>query len=110
MRAWWYPARRSLARSSWPGLTALPGAGSSALFPVRRIYCVGRNYVEHIREMKEGDERDPPFFFQKNPDNIVIDGKFPYPPPTQNLHFELELVVGLKSGGANMGPTVPIRV
>ena len=79
----------------------LPIKGSDKVFPIHRIYCVGRNYAEHTKEMG-GDTKDPPFFFQKNPDNIVIDGKFPYPPATQNLHFEIELVVGLKSGGVNI--------
>ena len=54
-----------------------------------------------------GDTKDPPFFFQKNPDNIVTDGKFPYPPATKNVHFEIELVVGLKSGGVNIKPAEP---
>jgi fumarylpyruvate hydrolase len=79
----------------------LPIKGSDQLFPIHRIYCVGRNYAEHTREMG-GDTKDPPFFFQKNADNVVTDGKFPYPPSTSNLHFEVELVVGLKSGGVNI--------
>jgi fumarylpyruvate hydrolase len=82
---------------------ALPIKGSADLFPVHRIYCVGRNYAEHTKEMG-GDTKDPPFFFQKNPDNIIADGTFPYPPETQNVHHELELVVGLKSGGSNIKP------
>ncbi|HEY7552542.1 MAG TPA: fumarylacetoacetate hydrolase family protein [Hyphomicrobiaceae bacterium] len=80
---------------------ALPINGSDQLFPVHRIYCVGRNYAEHTREMG-GDAKDPPFFFQKNADNAVADGTFPYPPQTQNVHYEIELVVGLKSGGVNI--------
>jgi len=79
----------------------LPIKGSEQLFPVHRVYCVGRNYAEHTREMG-GDTKDPPFFFQKNADNVVTDGKFPYPPATQNVHFEIELVVALKSGGTNI--------
>ena len=79
----------------------LPIKGSDKLFPIHRIYCVGRNYAEHTKEMG-GDTKDPPFFFQKNPDNVVVDGKFPYPPATKNVHFEIELVVGLKSGGTNI--------
>jgi fumarylpyruvate hydrolase len=83
--------------------TSLPIEGLSARFPVRRIYCVGRNYVEHIREMKEGDERDPPFFFQKPSDAIVEDGTaVAYPPDTGDLQFEIELVVALGSGGRNI--------
>jgi fumarylpyruvate hydrolase len=79
----------------------LPIKGSDRVFPIHRIYCVGRNYAEHTKEMG-GDTKDPPFFFQKNPDNVVTDGTFPYPPMTENVHHELELVVALKSGGANI--------
>jgi len=80
---------------------ALPVKGSDKLFPIHRIYCVGRNYAEHTKEMG-GDTKDPPFFFQKNADNVATDGKFPYPPATQNVHFEVELMVALKSGGVNI--------
>jgi len=80
---------------------ALPIRGSDKLFPIHRIYCVGRNYAEHTKEMG-GDTKDPPFFFQKNADNIAVDGRFPYPPATQNVHFEIELVVALKSGGVSI--------
>jgi fumarylpyruvate hydrolase len=77
-------------------------AGSAKRFPVRRIWCVGRNYLEHIREMGQ-DEREPPFFFAKPADAIVPDGaKVPYPPLTKDLHHEVELVVALKSGGRNI--------
>jgi fumarylpyruvate hydrolase len=82
-------------------LPTLPIKGSDKLFPIHRIYCVGRNYAEHTKEMG-GDTKDPPFFFQKNPDNIAVDGKFPYPPATENVHHELELVVALKSGGVSI--------
>ena len=85
-------------------VATLPVQGSDKLFPIHRIYCVGRNYAEHAIEMGHDPSKEPPFFFQKNPDNIVTDGKFPYPPATQNLHFEIELVVGLKSGGVNIKP------
>jgi fumarylpyruvate hydrolase len=79
---------------------AVAGGGS---FPVRRIYCVGRNYLDHIREMKEADERDPPFFFQKPRDSIVLDGaRVPYPPFTSNFQFEVELVVALGKGGRDI--------
>jgi fumarylpyruvate hydrolase len=82
---------------------SLPIAGSSQRFPVRRIYCVGRNYVEHIREMKEGDERDPPFFFQKPADALVEEGAVvPYPADTDFFQFEIELVVALGAGGCNL--------
>jgi fumarylpyruvate hydrolase len=86
--------------------TTLPIAGAKDRFPVRRIYCVGRNYVEHIREMKEGDERDPPFFFQKPTDAIVEDGAtIPYPADTEDLQFEIELVVAIGRGGRNLAQT-----
>ena len=79
---------------------AVAGGGS---FPVRRIYCVGRNYLDHIREMKEADERDPPFFFQKPRDAIVLDGaRVPYPPFTSDFQFEVELVVALGNGGRDI--------
>jgi fumarylpyruvate hydrolase len=79
---------------------AVAGGGS---FPVRRIYCVGRNYLDHIREMKEADERDPPFFFQKPRDAIVLDGaRVPYPPFTSDFQFEVELVVALGKGGRDI--------
>src|SRR5205085_1840318 len=77
-------------------------AGSSQMFPVRRIWCVGRNYEEHIKEMGH-DVRDPPFFFAKPADAIVSDGAtVPYPPLTKDMHHEVELVVALKSGGRNI--------
>ena len=70
--------------------------GSTDRFPVRRIYCVGRNYVDHIREMKEGDERDLPFFFQKPTDAIVETGnRVPYPRATDDFQYEGELVVAI---------------
>lgn len=83
-----------------PSVHALPVAGSSELFAVRRIYCVGRNYIDHIREMKEADERDPPFFFQKPTDALVQNGAtVAYPMDTQDFQFEIELVVALSGGG-----------
>ena len=82
-----------------PPQPALAIAGSSELFPVRRIWCVGRNYEEHIKEMGH-DVRDPPFFFSKPADAIVPDsGTSPYPSLTKDMHHEVELVVALKSGG-----------
>lgn len=81
----------------------LPIVGSAAAFPVRRVYCVGRNYLEHIREMKEGDERDPPFFFQKPRDAVMASGgTMPYPPQTDDLQYEVELVVAIGGGGLNL--------
>jgi fumarylpyruvate hydrolase len=87
-----------------PPQACLPVAGEGKAFPVRRIWCVGRNYLEHIREMGN-DERDPPFFFAKHADMLVGDGTtIPYPPLTKDLHHEVELVVAMKSGGLNIAP------
>jgi fumarylpyruvate hydrolase len=78
----------------------IPVTGGSARYAVRRIYCVGRNYLDHIREMGEADERDPPFFFQKPADAIVLDGQsVPYPPDTSDLQHEVELVVAIGREG-----------
>ena len=86
----------------------LPVAGSAELFPVRRIYCVGRNYADHAREMGATDQaegREPPFFFMK-PGDAVVSGtgeiSVAYPPVTQNLHHEVELIVALGAGGGNV--------
>jgi fumarylpyruvate hydrolase len=77
----------------------LPVSGGG-LFPVRRVYCVGRNYAEHAREMGH-DDREPPFFFGKPADALVTDGSsVPYPPQTQDLHHEVELVVAIGRGGS----------
>jgi fumarylpyruvate hydrolase len=85
-----------------PPQPTLAVAGSSKVFPVRRVWCVGRNYLEHIREMGQ-DEREPPFFFAKPADALVPDGStIPYPSLTMDLHFEVELVAALKSGGRNI--------
>jgi fumarylpyruvate hydrolase len=80
----------------------LPVAGTDKLFPVHRIYCVGRNYAEHALEMGGNPDKEPPFFFQKNPDTLLLTGQMPYPAETKDLHFEIEMVVGLKSGGSNI--------
>lgn len=81
----------------------IPVAGSDKLFPVRRIYCVGRNFAEHAIEMGHDPDREPPFFFQKNPDAIVPPGgDFPYPTESSDVHHEIELVVALKSGGTDI--------
>ena len=85
-----------------PAATALPIRGSDALFPVRRVYCVGRNYGEHAIEMGHDPNKEPPFFFQKNPDNLDPSGEFPYPAHSSDVHHEVELVVALKSGGRNI--------
>ena len=70
-------------------------------FPVRRIYCVGRNYAAHAREMGHDPDREPPFFFMKPADAVTMDGNnIDYPPATSDLHHEIELVVALSKGGA----------
>ncbi len=89
--------------------TVLPVIGGG-LFPVRRIYCVGRNYVSHIREMQEADERDPPFFFQKPRDAIVDDGAIvPYPPDTTDFQYEVELVAAIGKGGRKIDVAVALE-
>jgi fumarylpyruvate hydrolase len=83
--------------------TFVPVKGTEERFPVHRIYCVGQNYADHAIEMGGDPTRNPPFFFQKNPDNLVIDGgDFPYPPKTEDVHHEIELVVALKTGGSDI--------
>lgn len=82
-----------------PPVVALPVAGSAAKFPVRRVYCIGRNYAAHAIEMGHDPDREPPFFFQKNPDNLDPSGVFPYPDHSSDVHFEVEMAVMLKSGG-----------
>jgi len=78
-------------------------AGRDARFPVRRIFCVGRNYAAHAREMGHDPDRDPPFFFTKPADAVVDDGAtVAYPAQTENLHFEAELVVAIGKGGRNI--------
>ncbi len=84
-----------------PTQTAVPIQGSNDQYPVHRIYCVGKNYAAHIREMG-ADLREPPCFFLKPADAIVLNGRMPYPPGTQNLHYEGELVVALGKGGRNI--------
>ena len=82
---------------------SLPVAGTDAEFPVRRIYCVGRNYAAHAREMGHDPDREPPFFFAKPSDALVPNGgDVPYPVATKNLHPEIEMVVALKSGGKDI--------
>ena len=72
-------------------------------FPVHRIYCVGRNYAEHAREMGSDPRREPPFFFSKPADAVVANNAaIPYPPRTQNFHHEVELVVAIGTGGSNI--------
>src|SRR5262245_40770227 len=83
-------------------LPTLAVEGGRGRFPVHRIYCVGRNYAEHAREMGHDPEREPPFFFMKPADAIVTDGEFRYPSHSTDVHHELELVVALGAGGAGI--------
>lgn len=86
-----------------PAPVLLPIEGAAESFPVRRVYCVGRNYADHAIEMGHDPNREPPFFFQKNPDNLLPPGKdFPYPPLSSDVHHEVECVIALKSGGADI--------
>ncbi|MCU0800798.1 MAG: fumarylacetoacetate hydrolase family protein [Rhodobacteraceae bacterium] len=84
-----------------PPTVSVAVAGNVARFPVRRVFCVGRNYAEHAREMGHDPQAEPPFFFTKPADAVVDSGALiPYPPATGDLHHEAELVVALGSGGA----------
>ena len=81
----------------------LPVRGSTARFPVRRVYCIGRNYLSHIREMGEADERDPPIFFQKPGDAVVPEGVLlPYPSQTADYQYEAELVAAIGREGQDI--------
>jgi len=80
-------------------------SGSEQRFPVRRIYCVGRNYADHVREMGNDPSRDLPFFFSKPADAVVGSGRLPFPSHTAELHHEVELVVALHAGGAHVPVT-----
>ncbi len=86
-----------------PAVSSLGVAGSDSRFPVRRIYCIGRNYAEHAREMGAEAPRTQPMFFMKPADAVVTDGAdVPYPSATQELHHELEMVVALARGGRDI--------
>jgi fumarylpyruvate hydrolase len=86
-----------------PATPTVAVAGSDARFPVRRIFCVGRNYAAHAREMGKDPDREPPFFFGKPADAVVDSGEtIAYPPQTENFHYEAELVVAIGKGGSNI--------
>ena len=86
-----------------PDVPSVAVAGTSARFPVRRIFCVGRNYAAHAREMGKDPDREPPFLFMKPADAVVDDGAtIPYPPQTRNFHHEIELVVAIAKGGTDI--------
>lgn len=84
---------------------ALPVDGTSGLFPVNRIFCVGRNYADHAREMGHDPNREPPFFFLKPGSAVLPEGRdFPYPRLTESVHYEVELVAALATGGSDIRP------
>lgn len=85
-----------------PEIVGLPIVDTDALFPVRRVYCIGRNYAAHAVEMGHDPDREAPFFFQKNANNLDTTGAFPYPSQSNDVHHEVELAVMLKSGGTNI--------
>lgn len=86
-----------------PKQASIAVQGSDSRFPIRRIFCVGRNYEAHAREMGNDPDREPPFFFNK-PADAAVDAPciMPYPPLTSDLHHEIELVVAISKGGANI--------
>ena len=84
-------------------VSSVPVLGQAERFPVRRIYCVGRNYADHAREMGHDPDREPPFFFMKPANSIVADGKdMQYPNLSNDVHHEIEMVVAIGKGGANI--------
>ncbi|MGB3813718.1 MAG: fumarylacetoacetate hydrolase family protein [Shinella sp.] len=88
-----------------PAAVSLPVAGSEARFPVRRIFCVGRNYADHAREMGHDPDREPPFFFDKPADALIAgEAAIPFPPRTDQLEHEVELVAALGGGGRDVDP------
>jgi fumarylpyruvate hydrolase len=92
-----------------PAIAAVPVAGGGA-FPVRRVFCVGRNYADHAREMGADPDREPPFFFMKPADALLTgDADMPYPPQSSDLHHEMELVVALGAGGADIAEADALR-
>ncbi|QOY95627.1 fumarylacetoacetate hydrolase family protein [Massilia sp. UMI-21] len=94
-----------------PVAPSLAVAGSLERFPIRRVFCVGRNYGAHAREMGSDPGREPPFFFTKPADAVVpAAGALPYPPATGELHHEVELVVALGAGGADVDPAAALAL
>ncbi|MDJ1008441.1 MAG: fumarylacetoacetate hydrolase family protein [Paracoccaceae bacterium] len=88
---------------------SLSVVGTDDRFPVRRVYCIGRNYAAHAIEMGHDPSREPPFFFQKNPDNLDPSGRFPYPPMSDDVHHEVELYLALGTGGAELSEEAASR-
>ena len=92
-----------------PAVTAVPVTDGGA-FPVRRVFCVGRNYAAHAREMGSDPDREPPFFFMKPADALLLnDADMPYPPQCKDLHHEMELVVALSEGGSDIQEADALR-
>jgi fumarylpyruvate hydrolase len=85
-----------------PAPATIPVANAKGLFPVHRVYCVGRNYAAHAVEMGHDPNKEAPFFFQKNPGNLDSSGNFPYPAASNDVHYEIEMMVALKSGGTDI--------
>jgi fumarylpyruvate hydrolase len=85
-----------------PPVTTVAVAGMDVVFPVARVFCVGRNYAEHSIEMGHDPDREPPFFFMKPANAVVPSGRLPFPTQTQDLHHEIELVVALAEGGGDI--------
>ena len=86
-----------------PDPVTLPVAGTTARFPVHRIFCVGRNYAAHAVEMGHDPDKEPPFFFQKAPSTILQPGEdFPYPSRSSDVHYEMEHVIAIGQGGADI--------
>jgi fumarylpyruvate hydrolase len=81
---------------------AAPVIGTDSYFPVRRVYCIGRNYADHAIEMGHDPSREDPFFFQKNPNNLNFSAEFPYPARSTDVHHEVELAVALRAGGRDI--------
>ncbi len=80
----------------------LPVEGAAGVFPVHRIFCIGRNYAAHAVEMGHDPDKEPPFFFLKHAGAVIADGTFPYPPETSDVHHEVEMVVALAKGGKDI--------
>jgi fumarylpyruvate hydrolase len=98
-------ARMSVAQSyviEPPPVVALPIEGSDDLFPVNRIFCIGRNYAAHAVEMGHDPDKEPPFFFFKHATTLSLGGVFPYPTQTSDVHYEVEMVVALSKGGTDI--------
>lgn len=85
-----------------PAQVTLPVDGTNEVFPVGRIFCIGRNYAEHAREMGHDPDREPPFFFMKPANAVTTTGEFPYPSGTSDVHHEMEMIVALAKGGKDI--------